>query len=342
MSLIKKTNLVIFLLIVSLVSVSCGLKKSNPLDDYKNLEVVPEDQAQYIVPVEANKDTSRETQLADPKAISGDEQVALQNELFQITTKTENLNFLENKENRFELIVRFLKGKTKFDVDVQDTLGGAVHVARLSQDVNYSKFRVSVMPRSGLIMENQFSVIGQLKVSLKDIQYVSKDEKENETTQQLFVKLTNKISDLNYVVRKDKNMPTLVVNGLGKNLRLGEVYKFSVDVKAPASYTINDPLTPEMSLDLTNVANSNESVGTFNADFVTIDKEKTVEKLSQNTWRTHYIFDTRNIVVTKELHDSAQTSTDEKKLYVNISFRVNSNKLAVSDKKTIRFYISLN
>lgn len=344
----NKSILSISALVFSLTAVSCGLKEKNPMEKYKDLQLVSENdpramtnqnKVQYIV-VENNKNILTEVPEGDTRAVDGIGQVALQNGVFQVQT-VENVNFIEEKSKSYDMTVKFLRGKAKFDINVDGLPEESFKIEPVSQDVNVSKYKISYTPSKGIVGADKFSRLGALKIQLKDIQYVSQDEKENQEAKTAYDNLMLKVADVPFLIRKDGEVPTLTVNGLNKNLKAGELYKFSVDVEAPESYT-QDPFASEIFFDLINIVNSKGLVEANGAYFIYNDPEhKTVELLGNNKWRVHYIFDTKNLKMLPQF-DKNLKLVDSDKLYVSVSFRVNSEKVAMSDKKTVRFTISLN
>ncbi len=346
---IKKSTALLFASALSFTAVSCGLKSKDPLEEYRHLQLVSENdpramnnknQVQYIV-VENNKNVLTEVPQGDTRAVDGIGQVALQNGVFQVQT-VENVNFQEEKQKSYDMTVKFLRGKVKFDIEPTDLPEAAFKIELVSQEINASKYKITYSPSKGIVPADKFSVLSAIKIQLKDIQYVSQDEKENSEAKTAYDNLMLKIAEVPFVIRKDTDVPTLTVNGLDKNLKAGEIHKFSVDVQAPASFVGTEPLVPEVFFDLINIVNSKGLVEANGAYFVSNDPEhKTVERLANNKWRVHYIFDTKNLQLLPQF-DRNLKSADSDKLYVSLSFRVNSDKIAISDKKTVRFYISSN
>jgi hypothetical protein len=329
-------------------TVGCGLKRSNPLDPYKTLVVVPEndprgmstEKVQYVV-IENNKNVLTEVDNKDPRTTDGAGQVALQNALFQVSYP-ENISFIEEQENSFEMTIKFLKGEVKFDIEAQIVPDANFKIEPLSQEINISKYKVSWIAPKDKIEAGKLSLLSSFQIALKDITYLSADEKIKEDTKKAYESLFLKTVEVPFVIRKNQDMPKLVVNNLDKNLNSGEVHKFSVDITAPSSYSTNEPLVPEVFYDLVNIVNAQGLVDANGAYFVSIDPDKnTVEKLSANKWRVHYIFDTKNIDMLPQFDKSLHVVENPEKLNVSVSFRVNSDKVAVSEKKTIRLAIHL-
>lgn len=344
----SRTFKIIVNLTTLLVAVGCGIDKKNPMEPYKDLQVVPEtqlngmsnDKTQYIV-IENNKNVLTQVSDKDPRATDGAGQVALQNGVYQVSAP-ENISFTEEKAGKFEFSVKFLRGKVKFDIEPSDLPDASFKVEKVDQDVNLSKYKVSWTPIKGTIAADKFSIIDSFKISLKDVEYVSPDTKVNDETKAVLESLMLKTTDIAYVVRKDDQIPTIKVNGLDKNLTVGEITKFSVDITAPSSYTSPEPLGPEVFFDLVNIVNSKGLVEANGAYFVSVDPEKNkMEKLGNNKWRIHYIFDTKNVAMLPQFDKNLKVVENSDKLYVSLSFRLSSDKVAVSDKKTVRFYISL-
>lgn len=333
---------------LTLGTVGCGLKQKDPLEKYKDLELVSENDpramnnknnVQYIV-VENKNNILTEVSEGDTRATDGIGQVALQNGVFQVISK-ENVSFIEGQESSFDVTVKFLRGKVKFDIDVTELPEAAFKVEAISQDVNQSKYKITYKPSVGIVGADKFAFSSSVKISLKDLQYVSQDEDENRDAKTAYDNLLLKVADLAFVIRKDANVPVVTVNGLGKNRKIGELHKFTMDVQLPEGHTSFDSLVPEVFFDLVNIVNDKGLVEANGAYFVYNDPEqKTVEKLASNKWRVHYIFDTKNIKMLPQF-DRNLKSVDSDKLYVSLSFRVNSDTMAVSEKKTVRFYIDL-
>lgn len=345
---LNKSAVVFALTAMTLATVGCGISQKDPLAKYRDLELVSENDpramnknnVQYIV-VENNKHVLTEVSEGDTRATDGIGQVALQNGVFQVIS-SENVSFIEGKEKSYDLTVKFLRGKVKFDIDVTDLPEEAFKVEAVSQAVNQSKYKITYKPSVGVVSAGKLSVLSAIKISLKDLQYVSQDENENRQAKASYDTLMLKVADLAYVIRKDANVPVVTVNGLNKNLKAGELHKFSVDVEAPKNYSSSEPLTSEVFFDLVNIVNDKGLVEANGAYFVYNDPEqKTVEKLANNKWRVHYIFDTKNIKMLPQFDRNLKT-VESDKLYVSLSFRVNSENVAISDKKTVRFYIGLN
>lgn len=347
MSFKTKSTLLVSAFVLASVS-ACGLKTKNPMEPYKNLQVVsdPElngvstDKVQYVV-IENNKNVLTQVSESDPRATDGAGQVALQNGVYQILG-TENLGFIEGKEKSFEFSLKFLQGKVKADIDETELVKAGFKVERLSQDVNLSKYRATYTAAAGSIPQDKKSISETVKISLKDLQYVSTEE-ENAKTKKTVDALILKTTDISYVIRRDDKVPTLVVNGLDKNIKVGTVVKFTVDITAPSNYTDSTPLTSEVFFDVHNIVNSQGLVEANGAYFVSIDPEHNkIEKIANNKWRMHYIFDAKDTQLLPQFDKNLRVVENADKLYVSLSFRVSSDKVAVSDKKTVRFYIGLN
>lgn len=328
-SIYKKLSVMSLTLVLA---TGCGIGKSNPMDDYKNLEAVPESELSSIEKPEKDK---------DPIATDWLGQLTLQQGVFQIV-QDEALNFTEGEQKSFEFSVKFLRGQAKFDIDVKDRPDNMT-VELVDQDINVSKYKVSWNPAKGTLASAIFSSISSLKVSLKDIKYVSTDKKINSETKKIYEKLQLKTADLEYVLRKNDKVPTLVVKGLSDQLKAGEVHKFTVEVTAPSSYTSDEPLIPEISHDVSRVVNSAGLVEANIANLVSIDPDsKKIEKLAKNKWRIFFVLDTKNATLPPQHDRTLRVVNNADELHVNLSFRVVSDKVSVSDKKTIRFTLGIN
>lgn len=350
----SKLSVSLLTALFAFIAVGCGLSKQNPMEDYKDLVVVPEknglsnQKVEYVV-IENNKNVLTQVDDKDPRATDGAGQVALQQGVYQVSAP-ENVSFIVDKAKSFEFSVKFLRGKTKFDIEREpvklningtEVADSSMKIEMIDQNESLSKYKVSWMAPKELIPADKFTQNMAIKIALKDLQYISQDAKENEEAKKAYDSLLLKTSEVNLVVRKNTEMPKITVNGLDKKMKIGEVYKFSVDVTAPASYTSADPITPEVFYDLTRIVNSNGLVEANGAYFVSIDPEHTkVEKISTNKWRINYIFDTKNVTMLQQF-DKTLRVVDSDKLAVSLSFRVTSDKLAVSEIKTVRFDISL-
>lgn len=338
------------LLTILLVSVSCGLKTQNPMTPYKNLQLVPESElngvstqkVQYIV-VENNKNIITQVDEKNPPA-DGAGQVALQNGMYQIIVP-ENINFIEGKTLSFKMSLKFLIGKVKSDIEVSHLPDDQFKIEKISEDVNESQYKVTWKPAKGIIPKDKMSLTETLKISLKDIQYVSDDKKENEVTKKAIEGLVLKTTDISYVIRRDKNMPTFIVKGLDSELHAGQVTKFTVDIVAPENYDAEVPLLPEIFFDLVNIVNDKGLVLANGAYYVNIDPEfPKVEKISKskNKWRMHYIFDAKNVKLLPQFDKNLRMVSNTDRLYVSLSMRVSSDKVAVSEKQTFHLEILLN
>lgn len=327
-----KKKALLFISSIGFISINaCGLKSKNPLESYNNLQAMSEKD------IETLKD-NEPIILVDTDSAG---QVALQNGVYQIIG-LENLGFIEGKEKKFEFSLKFMQGKVKADIDESELLKEGFKVERLSQDINVSKYRATYTAPVGIIPSDKMSLMDSLKISLKDIQYVSNDEKENTKTKKIIESLALKTTDISYVVRRDANVPVITVNGLNKNLKVGTITKFSVDVTAPSNYKDASPLKSEVFYDVVNIVNSQGLVEANGAYFVSIDPENNkIVKIANNKWRMNYIFNTKDVQMLPQLDKNLLTVEDSDKLYVSLSFLVSSDKVAVSDKKTVRFYISL-
>lgn len=330
----------------TVICTGCGLNKSNPLDDYRMLELVPEGQqisqesANPSVIIENQTYTVLDLEQAHQRATDIYGNMALQNSLYQVSTD-QSLHFTEDQEATFEITVRFRVGQVKFEVEPADLPESSMSFELISQEENISRYRVQWKPSAGFIPSAHYSVTDSFKVSLKNMEYLSSNARINQAVQKAFDDLEIKSVDVSYVVRKDNNIPSLEINNLGQNLNAGEVHKFTVDVTAPPSYTSQDPLTPVVSFDASQLVNSLGLIEASGADFISIDPDNSVpERLSANKWRIHYVFDTLSRTLPLQYGRTLRAIDNFDKLYVNVSFQVDAqDKVSVSEKTILRFYI---
>lgn len=326
------------LILSALISTTaCGLGTKNPLDKYKGLELYPVDKAQEIRLT--NEQIAEENNHVDTDEAG---QVVLQNSVFQITTQ-DNINFIEGVETSFDVNVFFKRGQTKFTLDVPEIPDVSFSKQILNEDINTGKYRLRWTIKKGTLSASQYSQIKSLKLGIKDLQHVSAEALENEAAKKAYDKLQLKVVEIPYIIRKDSNKPTFVVSNLSGIVNSDEERKFTVDVTAPSSYTSTDPLVPEVFYELTNIVNSLGLAESDGAIYVKNDTSGAghIETLGKNKWRIHYILDLKNNTLPQQLDQNLRVADNQDALYVNFSFQIQSDKVAVSDKQTVHLKINL-
>lgn len=305
-----------------LMTAACGPMKSNPLEDFQRpfvAEGTPQDPQTHIIV---------EDQLVD--------ELVAQGEMFSVEHAT-NINFTEGQSNEYEIKVKLLKSKAKFDVEISNLPDGASRPT-VTKDFNQASFKISFSPRAGFIPSTQTELLGKIKLKFKNFQFDSSVPAQEKTDMQTVLGAISTTREIDYTVRRNQASPTLAVKGLknGEKRLQNEKFPFTVEVKIPGA---SADLPPDLLIGY-DAGNSRTAKGleTDGTQFVKSNPAQPNAKLNGETWTFFYVFDTTGNLEQQRDKD-LNVVADAKELLVNLTFQAIARHGSSSDVEVLRFGI---
>lgn len=337
-------RLLIILSLLGLLVTACGPSKDDPLKDYRGLPakpgpassepIVKYEYTEKEVPVEKEINVGEkivyvevEKEVKVPEYIYKDEpQVKASDDVFQVSRPKE-IKLVEGQETSFEFTVKIQMGKVEFDIETPD-LPKDAKIEILEKEANSAKYKFTWKAPLGSIGKSKPRSYGLFTVSLINLKFVAEDEKVNSDTQSVFAAISNS-REIPFSIERTDSIPKIEITGLTDSTDTASQRSFYIDVKAPGTY---EELKPHlMVFDDPEILTSETDV----SPFVKLDKNReNPEKVSDSTWRYHYIFD-------QDKFQQYELVSGQTEMLVRVSFQAATPWGSASKKETVYFSVQL-
>lgn len=317
-----KHFLTLTILALLLVTTACGPMKSNPLENFDRAYVpegTPQDPQNHIIVEEQKVD-----------------ELVAQGEMFSVEHAT-NINFTEGQSNEYEIKVKLLKSKAKFDVEVTDLPEGATKSTPV-KDFNQVSFKITFAPNAGFIPSTTAEFLGKIKLSFKNFQFDSSVPAQEKTDMETVLRAISTTREIDYTVRRNQVAPTITVKGLknGEKRKQNEKLPFTIEIKIPGATA---ELPPDILIGYD--AGQARTEKGFEADgtkYVKSNPAQTNATLNGDTWTFYYLFDTTGDIEQQRDNDLTVVA-DATELLVNLTFQAVARHGTSSDIEVLRFAI---